>query len=178
MTWAKRFAAMRDVDSVYNRARKDLDHEHEFDRLVRVVKSNGSVGVRKQCRICGAHSQEVSQAGLRFPVSRIPQDDGRVRDEWLRRIQEAEQAIAQDDSRRWFALYDEYLVSPEWDEKRQLVMRRCNGVCEGCMKAFADHVHHQTYARVGEEMLFDLAALCRQCHERFHNHEPKTEGTE
>ncbi len=32
----------------------------------------------------------------------------------------------------------------------------------------AEDVHHLTYARLYDEMLFDLIAVCRDCHERLH----------
>ncbi len=69
------------------------------------------------------------------------------------------------DSQRF---YDEYLASPEWKERRKLVLDRANGLCEGCRKAKANEVHHLTYRNFGEEFLFQLVAVCTACHDRYH----------
>jgi len=65
--------------------------------------------------------------------------------------------------------YSEYLNSDQWKRKRKLVMERSNGVCEGCGVYKANQVHHLSYRRLGNEMLFDLVALCRSCHMAIHN---------
>jgi 5-methylcytosine-specific restriction endonuclease McrA len=79
------------------------------------------------------------------------------------------QADLQDDEKRqWWATYTAYLQTPEWFAKRQVVFHRANGVCEGCRRLPAVHVHHLTYERVGDELLFDLVAVCRACHQKAH----------
>ena len=64
--------------------------------------------------------------------------------------------------------YAEYLESPEWRDKRRLVMFRAAGICEGCRLKPATQVHHLTYQNIGEEFLWQLVAVCRDCHERYH----------
>lgn len=66
------------------------------------------------------------------------------------------------------AFYEGYLLTPAWQEKRRLVFQRARGVCEGCRQKPATEVHHMTYERLGHEMLFDLRAVCRECHEAIH----------
>lgn len=64
--------------------------------------------------------------------------------------------------------YDRYLLSDAWRVRRAEVLKRASGVCEGCRKRVAKQVHHLTYERVGHEMLFDLVAVCSQCHSELH----------
>jgi len=64
--------------------------------------------------------------------------------------------------------YREYLQSTEWKNLRKLVFKRCNNVCEGCGTAPTRQVHHLTYARIGNEFLFDLVGVCAPCHRRIH----------
>lgn len=71
-----------------------------------------------------------------------------------------------DDFWRW---YDTYLQTPEWETRRKAVMARARNTCEGCQAADATQVHHLTYERVGNEMLFDLVAVCDDCHAQIHN---------
>jgi 5-methylcytosine-specific restriction endonuclease McrA len=64
--------------------------------------------------------------------------------------------------------YYRYLETPAWRVKRDRVMRRAGGICEACGVARANEVHHLTYARVFEEPLYDLVAICSPCHRRVH----------
>lgn len=64
--------------------------------------------------------------------------------------------------------YGDYLRSPRWRALRDKVLRRATGVCEGCLDAPAIDVHHLSYAHKGDEFAFELRALCRSCHDRWH----------
>jgi 5-methylcytosine-specific restriction endonuclease McrA len=68
--------------------------------------------------------------------------------------------------------YHQYLQTPQWAERRALVLKRSAGLCEGCRLASAEQVHHTTYAHCGNEFLWELVAICRDCHERFHGINP------
>lgn len=61
-----------------------------------------------------------------------------------------------------------YLQSPEWREKRRLVLDRAKGMCDGCRVNRATQVHHLTYRHWGRELLFELVALCDGCHALCH----------
>jgi 5-methylcytosine-specific restriction endonuclease McrA len=67
--------------------------------------------------------------------------------------------------------YQKYLESREWQAKRAKVLKRANHICEGCLSRPAVQVHHTTYANVGHELLFELVALCLDCHARAHSDE-------
>lgn len=64
--------------------------------------------------------------------------------------------------------YAQYLQSPEWKAKRQLVLQRSGGKCEGCWSADATQVHHLTYEHIYNEFLWELVAICNECHRRAH----------
>jgi hypothetical protein len=72
------------------------------------------------------------------------------------------------ENREWWERYNQYLLSPEWAQRRALVMLRAGGLCEGCMIAPATQVHHLSYKHVFEEFLWELRAACNACHERAH----------
>lgn len=71
-------------------------------------------------------------------------------------------------SEEWQKLYDAYLASPRWKEKRAPIIDRASGHCERCGRACAAlEVHHLTYERFGgNERPEDLQALCRGCHDQ------------
>lgn len=64
--------------------------------------------------------------------------------------------------------YRAYLKSPEWKRMRAKVLDRAGGWCERCRTRRALHVHHKTYARLGDEKMADLEALCGGCHMKEH----------
>lgn len=63
----------------------------------------------------------------------------------------------------------EYLSTPEWKMKRQMVIEREGNLCQGCRKSQIHDIHHASYETHGDELLFQLVGLCRPCHERIHN---------
>ena len=68
--------------------------------------------------------------------------------------------------------YDLYLATPSWRAKRAKVVKRANGVCEGCLERSATQVHHRTYDHIFEELMFELVAICDECHARIHEDKP------
>jgi 5-methylcytosine-specific restriction endonuclease McrA len=68
-------------------------------------------------------------------------------------------------SERWWELYNLYLASPEWNSKKIRVRARDYGRCQLCNSDRFLDIHHLTYNRVGDEALFDLVTLCRNCHD-------------
>lgn len=64
--------------------------------------------------------------------------------------------------------YPEYLLTPEWQIKRQKALRFASFRCQVCNGAEDLNVHHRTYERLGRERLADLTVLCQDCHAIFH----------
>ena len=87
----------------------------------------------------------------------------------LRRFIEIREKIRGSDPQTFKQWYNEYLQSDVWKRRRQRVLERANYLCESCMEEPATLVHHLTYDRVGKEPLFDLVALCDNCHKQIHN---------
>jgi 5-methylcytosine-specific restriction endonuclease McrA len=69
--------------------------------------------------------------------------------------------------REWWDWYTNYLSSPEWLKRRRAVILRDQGRCQACLEREATQAHHLNYKHVGNEPLFDLIAVCRECHERL-----------
>lgn len=63
--------------------------------------------------------------------------------------------------------YQNYLNTPEWALIRERVRQR-DKICQGCLVAPIDDVHHLTYEHVRQEFAFELVGLCRPCHARLH----------
>lgn len=66
----------------------------------------------------------------------------------------------------WWTGYRAYMKSSVWRAKRRERLDLDDGLC-GCGSA-AEHVHHLSYKRLGDERMDDLRSVCRACHSRIH----------
>ena len=148
--------------------------EASISRPRRRVLRNGTVTFWRQCTICGA---AIAPAATRAVAMRWAKGHPADFDETLKQIyaetRKADLAAARVARRKeWFSWYDQYLLSDEWRRLRALVFDRCGGLCEGCRSAPAEQVHHRSYEHAGNEFLFELVALCVDCHRRIHDDTP------
>lgn len=70
----------------------------------------------------------------------------------------------QNKNKEWRKKYVDHLQSDKWQAIRLKVLKRDNNLCQGCLEATATDVHHITYANLGDELMFELLSLCRDCH--------------
>ena len=147
--------------------------------------------IRKQCINCALR---IGQAVKRPPdADELPEFDDAKHDAYKAARKAAlstvDQKYVEIQLRRWKGKEDgdsyyrqahsAYLESPAWKDRRRLVLERAQGLCEGCRKAGATEVHHLSYFHSGQELLFELVALCGDCHDRIHakgDHEALIEG--
>lgn len=136
------------------------------------TQRDGRPFYRVQCPDCGAKLSHL------LPHSSIPQAAGcppwneelylqHVRCKHLS-YEEARGEIERERKAEWKRVHDLYLQSDQWRAIRSRVLDRAKGLCEGCRLATAEQVHHHTYDNAGHEFMFELAALCAPCHERYH----------
>lgn len=166
------------------------DCHHPSRVYCRRVFSNGAEHYGTQCLTCGlfisVKKDSVPSLERKNPRDFDPEISKRYdarRSEFYRKQQEQRE----EERRLAFAMqqeafrsrYTTYLNSEAWKRKRAFRMRAneklFNGYCEICFENKANHCHHITYDRLGEEWIFDLAAICRPCHEKLHPHMAKEE---
>ena len=70
--------------------------------------------------------------------------------------------------RRHRDAYEIYLRSDKWQKKRQAVIERQKGICQGCESEPIEEIHHLTYTHKYNELLFQLVGLCATCHNNLH----------
>ena len=136
----------------------------------RIIKG-GAVQYVEQCQNCGettsspkSHTEVFNQ----FGTYEIAAYDDHLKESYRKSKAEAHQQSKKTEKDQFFSWYSEYLKSPEWRAKRLKVLARAKGICEGCGEVHATQVHHLTYERVGDELLFDLVAICDECHHKAH----------
>jgi len=134
--------------------------------------ANGTVMYKKQCVRCGWLDKDWIPHGKIEDRHDIKPIDDELRNVYNQSKRELEVAIKEkirEKEKVFFdAEYGEYLQSPGWQAKRIPVLKRCCHVCEGCGMSNATEVHHLTYQNVGNEFLFELVGLCKDCHLRYH----------
>jgi hypothetical protein len=149
--------------------------DHADTLLRRRVIKGGAVQYVQQCQRCGeSRNQPLAKAKALQASGGLepPPFDDELRDEWEQRRSEAAEQIKERFSREaFFADYDPYLKSPAWSKRRNLVLKRAAGICEGCGEHPPTQVHHLSYQNVGAEFLFELVAVCEACHDRLHQDE-------
>lgn len=147
--------------------------EHEFTEWRRLITSSGGIQIRRQCRRCGylLGNPRRREAG----DEQLPEADRTARDAFeaartseYERILQKHARLQRDQENSWFRAHNEYLTSDAWQRKRKLVFQRSGGRCEGCGVNAATQVHHLSYDHWQAEFLFELAAVCEECHNRLH----------
>ena len=129
----------------------------------KLICSNGAIQYKKQCQKCyAAVSSALPHAGISGDVSLWEDIDFYYTVAPPNR-EKAPISVFETEA------YHEYLQSSEWKSIRAKVMRRANYICEGCLEAPAEQVHHKNYLSVFRELAYDLVAVCRDCHERAHS---------
>jgi hypothetical protein len=148
----------------------------DFTAIRRRVLSHGVATYVVQCLGCGRQIRSVKKDSyeVRMLADVLPFDDT-LRKEWdagQRRFyqarQEARELAQANKETDWWKRYDAYLKTTAWRLKRQAVLTRANNWCEGCAARPAIEVHHKTYEHMGNELLFELVAVCRPCHRILH----------
>lgn len=166
---------------------RQCKHDNEKQLRKRTVR-NGAIQFVEQCLRCGAAATspmaKVKAIETNGGVEPPPFDDS-LEVKWRKEGEDGAKKITgkydtlQDfhtaEFQNW---YDVYLSSDEWAYKKSKVMQRANHLCEGCGDVKAQVVHHMTYKNVGNEFLFELVALCKPCHERYHEKDGGTEQSE
>jgi 5-methylcytosine-specific restriction endonuclease McrA len=77
------------------------------------------------------------------------------------------------DKHNFAIFYSIYLKSDYWRKLRSDKLDSIGNKCERCGTTKTLQVHHKTYYRNGEDILYhetldDLECLCRACHEKEH----------
>lgn len=64
--------------------------------------------------------------------------------------------------------YEAVMQSAGWRRRRAQAIRRAGHRCQECGARGRLDVHHMTYSHLGAERPWQLAALCKTCHQAVH----------
>lgn len=138
------------------------------------LASNGTRMYAYQCLRCGENASAWI-ARAKIPNLNRPEWDETLSKTYY--AQRSQDRLIQRDVERadWFSEHDQYLKTPAWRALRLKVFARSQGLCEGCRSRPATQAHHLTYAHWRHEFLWELVAVCDDCHERVHHESPPGE---
>tara|TARA_B110001469_G_C9635563_1_gene318626 strand:- start:159 stop:761 length:603 start_codon:yes stop_codon:yes gene_type:complete len=161
-----------DIPSLKRKCSSPDACEHPEKEIRRKADKHGKPMFFYQCLSCGcAAGRRIKKEDVHAPDSVEEFDPDCEKNAWNNYHQRFEKRRLEETAlieRKWWESYNVYINSPEWGRLRQLVFRRADGVCEGCLSAKATDCHHTTYDNIGQEFLFELLALCNECHTRYH----------
>lgn len=145
--------------------------KHEEVQAYQRTIANGTIQVVIACTTC-FQCQTVKKVDhprhLEYPAYPAGARDAFYEEQWQKQAEEwraEREAKRAEESAAWWAKYSDYLRTPKWRRKRELVLARAKNVCEACLEARATEVHHTTYKHLFNEPLFELRAVCHGCHE-------------
>jgi hypothetical protein len=150
-------------------AKFSCDHS-QSELRERTIRGGGKQCVH-QCLRCGmAVSNSVKREIALAQNDKKPLTpfDEQLLASWEADVKESADRITNADDSAFWQAYEKYLTSSEWQKKREKVLARASGLCEGCMENSATQAHHLSYEHVGDEYLFELVAVCDDCHEKLH----------
>ena len=137
-------------------------HDCKSGGIAQRILANGAKTYVEQCQICGKSIKVWKKQDIQTPYVGVWKES--LITAWRETRERVLESIRQTEKKK----YHLYLGTKEWKDRRAKVLRRANNLCEGCGDRTATEVHHLTYANVGDELLFQLVALCSPCHSKLH----------
>lgn len=167
--------------NIWEQVTQELACSHEQREVRYLITSDGRRQYRLQCTSCGEMSGNIKQTDPRVMAAVNPGEVDRLLQEgfWTKvraEVTRRQQLERDQEQTAWWSEYSAYLESGDWQERRRMVLERDNYVCQACRKARATHAHHLSYDHIGAEPLFELVAICRDCHERLTEMDRKRRG--
>lgn len=136
---------------------------HDQIELRKQPLADGRYHLRNQCLVCG-QLVGSAQPHAGVDLDQLAVVDVTLQEAYVRRHREAAEAERQERHLR----YEAYLLSPEWSAIREKVLKRDKYICQGCLANEATQVHHRGYQHCRDEFCWELVAICRDCHQRYH----------
>jgi 5-methylcytosine-specific restriction endonuclease McrA len=152
------------------------EHEWEYRYF---IGDSGRVSLYSQCSSCGKRHgggsslkhNLVPDLKEKIQLKQINKFDTKLLNKngatWekynaYRTLKDGENKEIEKAYRREF--YTEYIKSDKWKAIRLKVLKRDNNLCQACLETPAQDVHHITYNNIGDELMYELLSVCRDCH--------------
>lgn len=170
--WRQEFKRLKEIPK-FEDAVPSWDCSHEQSQATRYLQRNGIRYVRHQCLKCGKSikglkTKELEKQGQH--IEDLPPWNEELARKWMNCRTQYEQT--RHPLQAGLDLYQQYLLSDTWKSKRKRALRRDDYRCQACCAAPAVEVHHKSYQNIGDEPLFELVSVCKECHLQLHQSSP------
>lgn len=164
------------MSDAWNKAQEEFKCEHPMDkRELRYKKDSlGRLSYVMQCLCCGVAATSALKHSFAQDKTFILPFDEDLADSYFKQRRERYEQLCNEENTKhtnketdWFTKYNNYLRSPEWQARRQKVLIRDKYLCQACLEKNATQVHHLSYDHVFNEPLFELVAVCKECHDKL-----------
>ena len=144
---------------------------HQFIPIIYNNSNTNARIVRETCKFC-FHRENPGKL-KDYDISKLKVTTNDSYHNFITKISEERNKLLNEifDKQKEYrkSLYQKYLNSDHWKNLRKKAMERDNYTCQICHKK-ATEVHHLTYENLNKEHLFELVALCHNCHiNTYHN---------
>lgn len=154
---------------------KECTHESISKIPVKIKISNGAYQVRLYCNDCKV-LESKSQKQANYNLDKLHETTIESFENYKSGIEQGEKesfdllisSLRSNKVESIKDIYERYIKSDAWKDKRFKVLRRDSNICQICGKKATD-VHHLTYAHLQSEYLFELVSLCRDCHIKYYH---------
>ena len=140
--------------------------KHVDNPYVYKVDAIGRKRYAKQCQKCGIYEpikdiRNIPNLHLskKFIYGLYDDYGARLYNEYLEYLGSLQE--------NWRKVYNQYMQTDDWKEKRSIILKRDKNTCQGCGQ-YATQVHHLDYANLKDELYFQLIAVCETCHFKLH----------
>ncbi len=162
--------SLEEFKRIYGCKCEDMQYVYKFSY-------NGKRLYYHQCLMCGRY-REITDLGELHDIQGVSK---LFNFELIKAYKDKLQSMYEEYSNRsksdWRQVYNEYIKTPKWREKRTIILMRDYNTCQGCGQN-ATEVHHLDYAHLGEELNFELIAVCKTCHLRLHKEKENARNSE
>ncbi len=163
---------MTEIEQIEQEVEKYRTCRHDQVELRYNTASNGAIMYSHQCLFCGETAGQFISHHKIKNKNNIPPYDKALKEKTGILVEQKsalKEQEFQEGTNRWWNFYNEYMKSIDWLNRRDKVIERDDYRCQGCLDARATQVHHLTYKHLGNEFLFELISLCKNCHTRIHS---------
>jgi hypothetical protein len=146
---------------------------------IMVEQSNGSWVRKTACKNCKTVKGKAIPKGSDYHTlphltkekrNEYDKNHDRISKLYYERVRRFNEELKIRNQIEWRLIYDTYIKSEKWRQKAAMVKKRDNNICQACLSAPAQAVHHLSYKNLTNEPLFELVSVCHACHSQIHNH--------
>lgn len=138
---------------ISKRVQEEFRCSHSETIRCKKLKSNNTEEFRNQCKRCGVQvSKAIRKDTLTAQeIAEMPLWNDEIGKSFHDAMAARSNALYQEDEKcsleEWRGKYEAYRKTPEWQARRQLVLLRAQGICEGCRRTVSSFTRRKNSSK-------------------------------